>query len=201
MAATQSGCRAGLLGSIPPPAQRLQPSRWFRGGAAMTSPEPTPTHHATHDLARAAEPTTPARPSDAANAPCSASYRDRALDHLRLRAVRRTRSRLHDLISAAMGRHGTGVRERRCSGRSATLRCPPPAISFQWRSTTRPRGNWPCGWKRRRRRVAAVSSSADEQDRAFAVTALTQCASPLHDGAGSSDLTDHRRFPGVPNNR
>ena len=148
----------------------------------MTSPQPTPSTTTTTTSSRAAEPTTPGRPSDAAN---GALFDAIAAEHATIYGYgvvsAHSTADLNDLVSAAMAEH----RDRR-EGAIAMLKArsvdpPLPAAGYQMpiavnNSTdaanlaVRMEEDDAVAWR------AVLEQATDEQDRAFAVKALTQCA-------------------------
>ena len=145
----------------------------------MTSPQPTPT---TTTSSRAAQPTTPGRPSDAAD---GALFDAIATEHATIYGYGLVSAHstpdLNDLVAAAMAEH----RDRR-EGAIALLEArsidpPLPAAGYQLpievdNSTAaanlavRMEEDAAVAWR------AVVEQATDEKDRAFGVTALTQCA-------------------------
>jgi len=148
----------------------------------MTSPQPTPTTTTTATSSRAAEQSTPGRPSDAAN---GALFDAIAAEHATIYGYgvvsAHSTADLNDLVSAAMAEH----RDRR-EGAIAMLRArsvdpPLPAAGYQMpiavnNSTdaanlaVRMEEDDAVAWR------AVLEHATDEQDRAFAVKALTQSA-------------------------
>jgi hypothetical protein len=149
----------------------------------MTSPEPTPTTTTTTTTSsRAAEPTTPGRPSVAAN---GALFDAIATEHATIYGYGLVSAHstpdVNDLVSAAMAEH----RDRR-EGAIALLKArsvdpPLPAAGYQLpmavdnptdaaNLAVRMEEDAAVAWR------AVLEQATDEQDRAFAVTALTQCA-------------------------
>ena len=141
------------------------------GTTAMTSPTPTPT------------PAPSSRPSDAADGALFDAIATEHGDHLRLRDRVRAfdaRGQLSGVVVDGRAPRAArrGVRDaERALGRPP--RCPRPAISCRSRSTTRPmRPSSRCGWRRTppSRGAPSLEQANNEQDRAFAVAALTECA-------------------------
>ena len=157
----------------------------------MTSPEPTPTTTsaattpsttATTTSSRAAEPTAPGRPSDAAN---GALFDAIATEHATIYGYGLVSAHstpdVNGLVSAAMAEH----RDRR-EGAIAILKArsvdpPLPAAGYQLpievdnptdaaNLAVRMEEDAAVAWR------AVLEQATDEQDRAFAVTALRQCA-------------------------
>jgi uncharacterized protein DUF4439 len=158
----------------------------------MTSPEPTPspttttppttTTTTTTTSSRAAEPTTPGRPSDAAN---GALFDAVATEHATIYGYGLVSAHstpdVNDLVSAAMAEH----RDRR-EGAIALLAArsvepPLPAAGYQLpievdnptdaaNLAVRMEEDAAVAWR------AVLEQATDVKDRAFAVTALTQCA-------------------------
>ena len=148
----------------------------------MTSPEPTPTTTTTTTSSRAAEPTTPGRPSDAAN---GALFDAVATEHATIYGYGLVSAHstpdVNDLVSTAMAEH----RDRREAAtpmlEARSVDPPLPAAGYQLpmevdnptdaaNLAVRMEEDAAVAWR------AALEQSTDEQDRAFAVTALTQCA-------------------------
>jgi hypothetical protein len=148
----------------------------------MTSPEPTPTTTTTTTSSRAAEPTTPGRPSEAAN---GALFDAVATEHATIYgyglASAHSAPDVNDLVSAALTEH----RDRREAAiamlEARSVDPPLPAAGYQLpmevdnptdaaNLAVRMEEDAAVAWR------AALEQSTDEQDRAFAVTALTQCA-------------------------
>jgi hypothetical protein len=148
----------------------------------MTSPQPTPTTTTTTTASRAAEPTTPGRPSDAAN---GALFDAVAAEHATIYGYGLVSAHstpdVNDLVSAAMAEH----RDRR-EAAIATLAArsvdpPLPAAGYQMpievnnptdaaNLAVRMEQDTAVAWR------AVLEQETDAQGRAFAVTALTQCA-------------------------
>jgi hypothetical protein len=148
----------------------------------MTSPQPTPTTTTTTTSSRAAEPTTPGRPSDAAN---GALFDAVAAEHATIYGYGLVSAHstpdVNDLVSAAMAEH----RDRR-EAAIATLAArsvdpPLPAAGYQMpievnnptdaaNLAVRMEQDTAVAWR------AVLEQETDAQGRAFAVTALTQCA-------------------------
>ena len=144
----------------------------------MTSPEPTPTTTSS----RAAEPTSPSRPPDAADA---ALFDAIATEHAIIYGYGLVSAHatpdLNDLVSMSIAEH----RERRekaiamLGGRSVDP--PPPAAGYQLPTevdnptdaanlAVRMEEDAAVAWR------AVLEQATTNEDRAFAVTALTQCA-------------------------
>jgi Domain of unknown function (DUF4439) len=148
----------------------------------MTSPQPTPATTTTTTSSRAAEPTTPGRPPDAAN---GALFDAIATEHATIYGYgvvsAHSTADLNDLVSAAMAEH-RDRRERAIAMLKARSVDPPlPAAGYQMpiavnNSTDaanlaiRMEEDDAVAWR------AVLEQATDEQDRAFAVKALTQCA-------------------------
>ena len=158
----------------------------------MTSPQPTPstpttpptttTTTTTTTSSRAAEPTTPGRPADAAN---GALFDAIAAEHATIYGYGLVSAHstpdVNDLVSTAMAEH----RDRR-EGAIALLKArsidpPLPAAGYQLpievdnptdaaNLAVRMEEDAAVAWR------AVLEQATDEKDRAFAVTALTQCA-------------------------
>jgi hypothetical protein len=155
----------------------------------MTSPEPTPTPTTTATTttttttsSRAAQPTTPGRPSHAAS---GALFDAIAIEHATIYGYGLVSAHstpdVNDLVSAAMAEH----RDRR-EGAIAMLKArsvdpPLPAAGYQLpmevdnptdaaNLAVRMEEDAAVAWR------AVLEQATDEKDRAFAVTALTQCA-------------------------
>jgi hypothetical protein len=158
----------------------------------MTSPQPTPTTTTTTPSttpsttmttsSRAAALTTPGRPSDAAN---GALFDAIATEHATvygygLVSAHSTHD-VNDLVSAAMAEH-RDRREAAIAMLSARSVDPPlPAAGYRLpievdnptdagNLAVRMEGDAAVAWR------AVLEQETDEQGRAFAVTALTQCA-------------------------
>lgn len=149
----------------------------------MTTPQPTPTPSTTTTTSsRAAEPTTPGRPSDAAN---GALFDAIVTEHATIYGYGLVSAHstpdVNGLVSAAMAEH----RDRReaamklLEGRSVDP--PLPAAGYQLpmevdnptdaaNLAVRMEEDAAVAWR------AVLEQATDEQDRAFAVTALTQSA-------------------------
>lgn len=158
----------------------------------MTSPQPTPTTTTTTTTSpattttttssRAAEPTTPGRPSDAAN---GALFDAIATEYATIYGYGLVSAHaapdVNDLVSAAMAEH----RDRR-EGAIALLKArsvdpPLPAAGYQLpmavdnptdaaNLAVRMEEDAAVAWR------AVLEQATVEQDRTFAVAALTQCA-------------------------
>jgi len=152
----------------------------------MTSPQPTPTTTSptttTTTSSRAADPTTPGRPSDPAN---GALFDAIATEHATIYGYGLVSAHstpdVNDLVSSAMAEH----RDRR-EGAIALLKArsidpPLPAAGYQLpievdnptaaaNLAVRMEEDAAVAWR------AVLEQATDEQDRKFAVTALTQCA-------------------------
>jgi Domain of unknown function (DUF4439) len=160
----------------------------------MTSPEPTPstttttttpstiTTTTTTTSSRAAEPTTPGRPSDAAN---GALFDAIATEHATIYGYGLVSAHstpdVNALVSTAMAEH----RDRREKAitilESRSIDPPLPAAGYELpmevdnptdaaNLAVRMEEDAAVAWR------AVLEQATDEQDRAFAVTALTQCA-------------------------
>lgn len=151
----------------------------------MTSPQPTPTTTTTTTTttsSRGAEPTTPSRPQDGAN---GALFDAIATEHATIYGYGLVSAHstpdVNDLVSGAMAEH----RERREAAiamlESRSVDAPVPAAGYQLpievdnptdaaNLAVRMEEDAAVAWR------AAVEQATDEKDRAFAVTALTQCA-------------------------
>jgi Domain of unknown function (DUF4439) len=147
----------------------------------MTSPQPTPTTTTPTTSSRAAEPTTPGRPSDAAN---GALFDAVATEHATIYGYglvsAHTTPDVNDLVSAAMAEH----RDRREAAiamlAARSVDSPLPAAGYQMpievnnptdaaNLAVRMEQDTAVAWR------AVLEQETDEQGRAFAVTALTQC--------------------------
>ena len=144
----------------------------------MTSPEPTPTTTSS----RAAEPTSPARPPDAADA---ALFDAIATEHAIIYGYGLVSAHatpdLNQLVSSSIAEH-RGRREEAIAlldGRSVDP--PLPAAGYQLPTevdnatdaanlAVRMEEDAAVAWR------AVLEQAATNEDRAFAVTALTQCA-------------------------
>jgi hypothetical protein len=153
----------------------------------MTSPQPTPTTTMTTTTttttsSRAAEPTTPGRPSDAAN---GALFDAVATEHATIYGYGLVSAHstpdVNDLVSAAMAEH-RDRREAAIAMLAARSVDPPlPAAGYQMpievnnptdaaNLAVRMEQDTAVAWR------AVLEQETDAQGRAFAVTALTQCA-------------------------
>jgi hypothetical protein len=153
----------------------------------MTSPQPTPTTTTTTITtttasSRAAEPTTPGRPSDAAN---GALFDAVAAEHATIYGYGLVSAHstpdVNDLVSAAMAEH-RDRREAAIAMLAARSVDPPlPAAGYQMpievnnptdaaNLAVRMEQDTAVAWR------AMLEQETDAQGRAFAVTALTQCA-------------------------
>jgi hypothetical protein len=153
----------------------------------MTSPQPTPTTTMTTTTttttsSRAAEPTTPGRPSDAAN---GALFDAVATEHATIYGYGLVSAHstpdVNDLVSAAMAEH-RDHREAAIAMLAARSVDPPlPAAGYQMpievnnptdaaNLAVRMEQDTAVAWR------AVLEQETDAQGRAFAVTALTQCA-------------------------
>jgi hypothetical protein len=152
----------------------------------MTSPEPTPTTTTTTTTtttsSRAAEPTTPGRPSDAAN---GALFDAIATEHATIYGYglvsAHTTPNVNSLVSASIAEH----RDRREAAiailKSRSVDPPLPAAGYQLpiqvdnptdaaNLAMRMEEDAAVAWR------AVLEQATEEQDRMFAVTALTQSA-------------------------
>ena len=157
----------------------------------MTTPQPsptpsptttTPTTTTTTTSSRAAEPTTPGRPSDAAN---GAQFDAITTEHATIYGYGLVSAHstpdVNELVSSSMALH----RERREAAiatlESRSVEPPLPAAGYQLpievdtptdaaNLAVRMEEDAAVAWR------AVLEQSTDEQDRKFAVTALTQCA-------------------------
>jgi len=148
----------------------------------MTSPEPTPTTTTTTTSSRAAEPTTPGRPPDAAN---GALFDAVATEHATIYGYGLVSAHstpdVNDLVSTAMAEH----RDRREAAtpmlEARSVDPPLPAAGYRLpmevdnptdaaNLAVRMEEDAAVAWR------AVLEQATDEQDRAFAVSALTQCA-------------------------
>jgi hypothetical protein len=145
----------------------------------VTSPQPSPT---TTTSSRAAEPTTPGRPQDSAN---GALFDAIAAEHATIYGYGLVSAHsapdVNELVSQALADH----RERREAAiamlESRSVDAPLPAAGYQMpievdnptaaaNLAVRMEEDDAVAWR------AVVEQATDEKDRAFAVTALTQCA-------------------------
>jgi Domain of unknown function (DUF4439) len=146
----------------------------------MTSPQPTPT--TTTTSSRAAEPTTPSRPSDAAN---GALFDAVATEYATIYGYgvvsAHSTADLNDLVSAAMAEHRDRREDAIAMLKARSVDPPLPAAGYQMpipvnNSTdaanlaVRMEEDDAVAWR------AVLEQATDEQDRVFAVKALTQCA-------------------------
>jgi hypothetical protein len=148
----------------------------------MTSPEPTPTTPTTTTTSRAAEPTSAARPAKAAD---GALFDAVATEHAIIYGYGLVSAHstpdVNDLVSASMAEH----RERREAAiamlESRSIDAPLPAAGYQLPMevdnptdaaslAVRMEEDAAVAWR------AVLEQATNEPDRAFAVTALTQCA-------------------------
>jgi Domain of unknown function (DUF4439) len=152
----------------------------------VTSPQPTPTTSTTTtpttSSSRAAEPTSPSRPQDRAN---GALFDAIAAEHATIYGYGLVSAHsapdVNDLVSAALAEH----RDRREAAiamlESRSVDAPLPAAGYQLpievdnptdaaNLAVRMEEDDAVAWR------AVVEQATDEQDRTFAVTALTQCA-------------------------
>jgi hypothetical protein len=144
----------------------------------MTSPQPTPTTTSS----RAAQPTDPARPHDAAD---GALFDAIATEHATIYGYgvvsAHSAPDVNDLVSDALAQH----RDRREAAiallQSRSVDAPLPAAGYQLpigvdnpteaaKLAVRMEEDAAVAWR------AVVEQATAEQDRAFGVTALTQCA-------------------------
>lgn len=147
----------------------------------MTSPQPTPTTTTTTS-SRAAEPTSPSRPADGAN---GALFDAIATEHATIYGYGLVSAHstpdVNDLVSQALAEH----RERREAAiailEPRSVDAPLPAAGYQLpievdnptdaaNLAVRMEEDAAVAWR------AVIEQATDEQDRTFAVTALTQCA-------------------------
>jgi hypothetical protein len=146
----------------------------------MTSPEPTPA--TTTTSSRAAEPTSPSRPAESAD---GALFDAIATEHATIYGYGLVSSHatpeVNDLVSSSMAEH----RERREAAiamlESRSVDPPLPAAGYQLpmqvdnptdaaNLAVRMEEDGAVAWR------AVLEQAINEQDRTFAVTALTQCA-------------------------
>ena len=148
----------------------------------MTSPTPTPTSPTTTTSSRAADPTTPGRPSDPAQ---GALFDAIATEHATIYGYGLVSAHstpdLNDLVSAAMAEH-RDRREQAIALLTARSIDPPlPAAGYQLpiavdnatdaaNLAVRMEEDAAVAWR------AVLEQATDETERTFAVTALTQCA-------------------------
>jgi hypothetical protein len=147
----------------------------------VTSPQPTPTTTTTTS-SRAAEPTSPSRPADGAN---GALFDAIATEHATIYGYGLVSAHstpdVNDLVSQALAEH----RERREAAiailEPRSVDAPLPAAGYQLpievdnptdaaNLAVRMEEDAAVAWR------AVIEQATDEQDRTFAVTALTQCA-------------------------
>ena len=147
----------------------------------MTSPQPTPTTTTTTS-SRAAEPTSPSRPRDGAN---GALFDAIATEHATIYGYGLVSAHstpdVNELVSQALAEH----RERREAAiamlEPRSVDAPLPAAGYQLpievdnptdaaNLAVRMEEDAAVAWR------AVIEQATDEQDRTFAVTALTQCA-------------------------
>jgi hypothetical protein len=148
----------------------------------VTSPQPTPTTTTTTTTSRAAETTTAGRPSDAAN---GALFDAIAAEHATIYGYGLVSAHatpdVNDLVSAAMAEH-RDRREAAIAMLAARSVDPPlPAAGYRLpvevnnptdaaNLAVRMEQDTAVAWR------AVLEQETDAQGRAFAVTALTQCA-------------------------
>lgn len=148
----------------------------------MTSPEPTPTTTTTTTSSRAAEPTSAARPAGPGD---GALFDAIATEHATIYGYglvsAHSTPEVNDLVASAMTEH----RLRRESAiemlDSRSVDAPLPAAGYQLPTevdnptdaanlAVRMEEDAAVAWR------AVLEQATDEQERAFAVTALTECA-------------------------
>jgi hypothetical protein len=159
----------------------------------MTSPEPTPTTTTTATptttpttttttSSRAAQPTTPGRPSDTAT---GALFDAIATEHATIYGYGLVSAHstpdVNDLVSAAMAEHRDRREEAIALLKARSIDPPLPAAGYQLpmevdnptdaaNLAVRMEEDAAVAWR------AVLEQATDEKDRAFAVTSLTQCA-------------------------
>ena len=173
--ATAPGCSVRSRRRAP----RRTPSRWSRRGRRSDLDQPTRRHA---DVVAAAEPTSPTRPPDAAD---GALFDAVAAEHATIYGYGLVSAHstpdVNDLVSASMAEH----RERREAAiamlEARSVDPPLPAAGYQLpmevdnpadaaNLAVRMEEDSAVAWR------AVLEQATDEQDRAFAVTALTQSA-------------------------
>ncbi len=152
----------------------------------MTSPQPTPTTTTTITTrttsSRAAQPTAPGRPSDAAN---GALFDAIETEHATIYGYGLVSAHstpdVNDLVSAALVEHRDRREEAIALLKARSVDPPLPAAGYQLpmevdnptdaaNLAVRMEEDAAVAWR------AVLEQATDEQDRAFAVTALAQCA-------------------------
>ncbi len=148
----------------------------------MTSPEPTPTTTTTTTSSRAAEPTSAARPADSAD---GALFDAIATEHATIYGYglvsAHSTPEVNDLVASSMSEHRLRRESAIAMLDSRSVEAPLPAAGYQLpmevdnptdaaNLAVRMEEDAAVAWR------AVLEQATDEQDRAFAVTALTQCA-------------------------
>ena len=148
----------------------------------MTSPEPTPTTPSTTTSSRAAEPTSPSRPPNAADgalfdAIATAQASIYGYGIVSAHSVPDTNS----LVSSSMAQHRKRREEALAMLQARSVQAPLPAAGYQLpievdnptdaaNLAVRMEEDAAVAWR------AVVEQATDEKERAFAVSALTDCA-------------------------
>jgi len=154
----------------------------------MTSPQPSPTTTTTPPTtttttsSRAAQPTTPGRPTDAAN---GALFDAIATEHATIYGYGLVSAHstpdVNDLVSTAMAEHRERREETIAVLEARSVDPPLPAAGYQLpmevdnptdaaNLAVRMEEDAAVAWR------AVLEQAADEKDRSFAVSALSQCA-------------------------
>jgi hypothetical protein len=154
----------------------------------MTSPQPSPTTTTTPPTtttttsSRAAQPTTPGRPTDAAN---GALFDAIATEHATIYGYGLVSAHstpdVNDLVSTAMAEHRERREEAIAVLEARSVDPPLPAAGYQLpmevdnptdaaNLAVRMEEDAAVGWR------AVLEQATDEKDRSFAVSALSQCA-------------------------
>ena len=148
----------------------------------MTSPEPTPTTTTTTTSSRAAEPTSAARPADSAD---GALFDAIATEHATIYGYGLVSAHstpdVNDLVASSMAGHRLRRESAIAMLDSRAVEAPLPAAGYQLpmevdnpteaaNLAVRMEEDAAVAWR------AVLEQATDEQERAFAVTALTQCA-------------------------
>ena len=154
----------------------------------MTSPQPSPTTTTTPPTtttttsSRAAQPTTPGRPTDAAN---GALFDAIATEHATIYGYGLVSAHstpdVNDLVSTAMAEHRERREEAIAVLEARSVDPPLPAAGYQLpievdnptdaaNLAVRMEEDAAVAWR------AVLEQAADEKDRSFAVSALSQCA-------------------------
>ena len=148
----------------------------------MTSPEPTPTTTTTTTSSRAAEPTSAARPAESAD---GALFDAIATEHATIYGYglvsAHSTPEVNDLVASSMSEHRLRRESAIAMLDSRSVEAPLPAAGYQLpmevdnptdaaNLAVRMEEDAAVAWR------AVLEQATDEQERAFAVTALTQCA-------------------------